>query len=50
MGTIMEALNRHEEEFAIAKQLILPEEDRVKYTSANGWVGFGDFGPQMLSA
>ena len=38
MGTIMEALNRYEEEFAFAKQLILPEEDRVKYTSAK-WAG-----------
>jgi hypothetical protein len=38
MGTITEALNRYEEEFAFARQLILPEEDRAKYTSAK-WAG-----------
>ena len=27
MGTITEALKRYEEEFAFARQLILPEED-----------------------
>jgi hypothetical protein len=38
MGTISEALARYEDEHAYARQLALPEEDRVRYTPAK-WEG-----------
>jgi hypothetical protein len=38
VSTISEALARYEDEHGYARQLILPEEDRVKYTSAK-WEG-----------
>jgi hypothetical protein len=38
MGTIQEAIALYDEEHAFARQLVIPEEDRAKYTSAT-WVG-----------
>lgn len=38
MSTITEAVTQYEEEHAFARQLLLPEEDRLKYTSAK-WEG-----------
>ena len=38
MGTIAEAIARYDEEHAFARQLIIPEEDRAKYTSVK-WEG-----------
>ena len=38
MGTIAEAIAQYDEEHAFARQLIVPEEDRAKYTSVK-WEG-----------
>ena len=38
MGTISDAIARYDDEHAFARQLTLPEEDRVKYMSAK-WDG-----------
>ena len=38
MGTIAEAIAQYDEEHAFARQLIIPEEDRAKYTSVK-WEG-----------
>ena len=38
MSTIAEAIARYDEEHAFARQLIIPEEDRAKYTSVK-WEG-----------
>jgi hypothetical protein len=38
MGTIQEAVAKYDEDNALARELILPEEDRARYTSAK-WEG-----------
>ena len=38
MGTLEEQLARYEEDHALLRQCIIPEEDRAKYTSAK-WSG-----------
>jgi hypothetical protein len=38
MGTIAKAIAQYDEEHAFARQLIIPEEDRAKYTSVK-WEG-----------
>jgi hypothetical protein len=38
MGTIAEAIARYDDEHVFARQLLLPEEDRARYTSLK-WEG-----------